>query len=215
MVVLASASLAGIPVSSNCELWLEPDTLEVRDTADVYVVVRDLYGEVIPGLTCDFISDRGPTDVVIGTPDVTDDNGFAQARVTTVYEPVFSVSHITVDVEDVIIGPVNLYWRCRAGVDGGEGAIARPVVRKGSPNPFSESTEIGYALPAGGNVRFEIFDVQGRKVRTILAGGVSAGNHTIVWDGRDDAGLAAASGVYRARMAEPACGEATSLILLR
>jgi hypothetical protein len=215
IVCLASASLAGIPVSSYCELWVEPDTLEVRDTADVFVILRDVYGELIPGLSCDFISDRGPTDIIIGTPNVSDENGLAQVRVTTVYEPFFSTSHITVDVEDVIIGPVSLFWMCRAGVDVGDGGMARPALWKGSPNPFRESTEISFALAAGGDVRFEIFDVQGRKVRSLSAGGISAGSHSIVWDGRDDEGSTVASGVYRVRMAEPACRETANLILLR
>jgi hypothetical protein len=103
---------------------------------------------------------------------------------------------------------------CRADVDAGAG-LARPMLGRGSPNPFRASIEIAYDLVAAGNVKFEIYNVEGRKIRTLALAGVGAGSHAVVWDGRDDAGRQAPSGVYRARMAEPACGETASLILLR
>jgi len=211
---LSAPAISGVPVSTYCEIWVEPDTLEVSDTADVYVIVRDLYAEVIPGLTCDFFSDRGPTDIILGSPDVTDLNGLASARLTTTYEPFFSQSHITVEVEGVVLGPVTISWECRAGVDAGD-LPAVPALRRNSPNPFSDVTEIRYAVVADADVRFDIFDVAGRKVRSIAAGPVAVGEHEVVWDGTGDDGVAVPSGIYYVRMSEPAGALPRPITLLR
>ena len=64
------------------------------------------------------------------------------------------------------------------------------------PSPFNPSTVIGYAIPAAGHVRLVVFVVNGRLVRTLVDAPVSAGRHRALWQGRDEAGRAVASGVY-------------------
>lgn len=64
------------------------------------------------------------------------------------------------------------------------------------PNPFNPSTFIRYSLPIDASVSLEIFDIMGRKVRSLLDGGKSAGYHTVVWNGRDNVGKDVASGTY-------------------
>jgi hypothetical protein len=73
------------------------------------------------------------------------------------------------------------------------------------PNPFNPATRIGFEIPQGGRsadqlVRLQIFDVQGRRVRTLIARPMRAGVHDVIWEGRDDSGTAVASGVYIARL---------------
>lgn len=64
------------------------------------------------------------------------------------------------------------------------------------PNPFNPQTFIEFALPQAGRVSLKIYDGRGRLVRTLVDGGREAGPHRVVWDGADDAGRAAASGVF-------------------
>ncbi|MBN2201588.1 T9SS type A sorting domain-containing protein [bacterium] len=64
------------------------------------------------------------------------------------------------------------------------------------PNPFNPSTVIRYGIPASGPVRMEVFDILGRKVRTILNGYENEGMGQAVWDGTDDRGNAVPAGVY-------------------
>lgn len=64
------------------------------------------------------------------------------------------------------------------------------------PNPMAGSTRIEYDLPAEGEVRLRIFDVAGRRVRTLVDGRKGAGRHAEQWNGRDEGGAAVASGVY-------------------
>ena len=69
------------------------------------------------------------------------------------------------------------------------------------PNPFNPSTTIRFDLPKEAPVTMEIYNVLGVRVRTLLAGeAVTAGHHTMVWDGRDDNGSVAPSGVYLYRI---------------
>jgi len=54
-------------------------------------------------------------------------------------------------------------------------------------------------LPSAGRARIEVFDLAGRRVRTLLDGERAAGRHAIVWDGRDDGGNAVGGGLYLLR----------------
>jgi len=69
------------------------------------------------------------------------------------------------------------------------------------PNPFNPSTKVRLYLPASGDLRLEVYDLQGRKVRSLYGGRIDAGWHTMVWDGRDDAGRVQSSGLYFMRAA--------------
>ena len=69
-----------------------------------------------------------------------------------------------------------------------------------SPNPFNPRTTVELVLPRASTVWLEIVDVQGRRVRTLVAGEVlQAGSYTRLWDGAGDDGRAMPSGVYLAR----------------
>ncbi len=64
------------------------------------------------------------------------------------------------------------------------------------PNPFNPSTTVRLYIPQSSDLDLVVYDVQGRKIRKLHTGGISAGWHTLVWDGRDDTGRSQASGMY-------------------
>ena len=64
------------------------------------------------------------------------------------------------------------------------------------PNPFNLSTKIGFSIPARGDVKISIYNILGRKIRTLIDKTYSAGSHTVVWDGTDGYGSLVASGIY-------------------
>lgn len=102
----------------------------------------------------------------------------------------------------------------------GETAGSRPLpgavsLRFAASHPSAGSAELLYGLPAPGAVTLEIFDVSGRRVRTLLRGVSAPGVHRAVWDGRDDAGAAAAPGVYLARLSHPAGSATQKLVTVR
>ncbi len=68
------------------------------------------------------------------------------------------------------------------------------------PNPFNPSTTIEFTLPERANVTLEVFNLLGQLVRTLHLGVLNAGVHRIQWDGRDEAGNPAPSGIYFYRL---------------
>lgn len=65
-----------------------------------------------------------------------------------------------------------------------------------TPNPFNPRTEVSFSVPHQARVDLQVYDVRGRRVRTLVSGVLGAGAHRVVWDGTDDVHQAVASGVY-------------------
>jgi len=64
------------------------------------------------------------------------------------------------------------------------------------PNPFNPETTIKYAVPKTGHIQIDVYNILGKKVRTLFDGTQVAGSYEIRWDARDDSGSALSSGVY-------------------
>ena len=65
------------------------------------------------------------------------------------------------------------------------------------PNPFNPATTIEFTIPEAATARLEVFDAQGRLVRTLAVRSyVAPARDRVVWDGVDDQGRAVASGLY-------------------
>lgn len=68
------------------------------------------------------------------------------------------------------------------------------------PNPFNPQTDIRYQIADIGFINLVVFDVLGRKVRTLVKKSQVAGSYQVTWDGRNDAGVAVSSGIYFYRL---------------
>jgi flagellar hook capping protein FlgD len=79
-------------------------------------------------------------------------------------------------------------------------AELRTMLLPNSPNPFRGSTRIGYTLAARAQVSLDIFNVSGRKVRTLVHDALDAGAQQATWDGRDDTGRHVTPGFYVVRL---------------
>ncbi len=76
-------------------------------------------------------------------------------------------------------------------------AEAVPLALVAAPNPLGRSgTRLSFTIPAAREASVEVFDVRGRRVRSLRAGPLPAGAHTVMWDGRDATGRMLPSGVY-------------------
>lgn len=83
----------------------------------------------------------------------------------------------------------------------GEGAVpAAWALLQNYPNPLNAGTVIPLVLSRPGQVELSIFDVLGQRVRRLVRGDRRAGPHAVAWDGLDDEGRPAASGVYVYRL---------------
>jgi hypothetical protein len=68
------------------------------------------------------------------------------------------------------------------------------------PNPFNPQTTIEYTVSERATVSIDVFDASGRLVLRLEHGERGPGTYRTVWDGRDGAGNALASGVYFVRL---------------
>ena len=126
-------------------------------------------------------------------------------------------SVVTVEVEAV--GPdfapsTHALTTAVPWADGGEVGSLRFALHANLPNPFRSRTRIGFDLPQAAPVALVIYDVQGRKVKTIVDGLVTAGRHVVEWDGRDGDDHVVASGVYLCRICSGEKAEVRKLVLL-
>ncbi|MBA7705282.1 hypothetical protein ES703_114108 [subsurface metagenome] len=69
-----------------------------------------------------------------------------------------------------------------------------------NPNPFNPTTTIEFSLPGEGFTTLAIYNLAGQKIRELIAGNMTAGAHSIVWDGMDDSGSPVSSGIYFSRL---------------
>ena len=83
------------------------------------------------------------------------------------------------------------------------------------PNPFNPETRIEFELPLNSHVSLVVYDLLGRQVRSLSEGDLTAGSHSIVWDGRDDSGSQVASGVYLYRLTAGSTQLTRKMLLLK
>jgi hypothetical protein len=83
------------------------------------------------------------------------------------------------------------------------------------PNPGGGVVTIKFTLSKREEVSIGVYDVRGRKIRSVFAESAEPGNHKIVWDGRDDSGRAVAPGLYLCRMKTESGADGKKIVILR
>ncbi|TSA25230.1 T9SS C-terminal target domain-containing protein [bacterium] len=81
-----------------------------------------------------------------------------------------------------------------------ENPNANTIILDNSPNPFSSQTEIKFSLKQSANVKIEIFNILGQKIKTVSDGYLNAGEHSVEWNGKDENGNSLSNGVYFYKM---------------
>jgi hypothetical protein len=104
------------------------------------------------------------------------------------------------------VEPGSTYWYCIGAVYAdGEWMSATeriaiptlsPVLRQNIPNPFNPTTSISFTVPARSRVRLDVYDVEGRHVKTLFDDMIEAGTRSARWDGTNERGDQVGSGVY-------------------
>jgi hypothetical protein len=88
-------------------------------------------------------------------------------------------------------------------------------LRQNVPNPFNPATTIHYTLADPGPVNLVVFNTSGKLVATLVDGERPAGQHVAHWDGTDDAGDKAPSGIYFYRLTTDETVELRRMTLIR
>lgn len=107
------------------------------------------------------------------------------------------------DVTSVPVSPV--------GKPGQLFASLRPVM----PNPVVRGARFAFELYRPGKVSLRVYDVTGRLVSTVVDGDLTAGTHSVAWDGRGADGLRLASGIYLYELSMNGQRAARRLVLTR
>ena len=68
------------------------------------------------------------------------------------------------------------------------------------PNPFNPTTTINYSLKENSKVSLKIYNIKGQKVKTLVNEVFPAGQHSVIWNGKDDLGEPVSSGIYFYKM---------------
>ncbi len=78
--------------------------------------------------------------------------------------------------------------------------IKEPYLEQVYPNPFNQSANIVFSLPEPEKISLNIVDMRGRMVYSLYSGTASRGRHVITWNGTNQTGMSAASGLYFVRL---------------
>jgi len=106
------------------------------------------------------------------------------------------------DVDLTLAHFTDIGWFTGTTGIGDPGVSAALVLAPVVPTPFAASAQIRFHLPGPDRVTVTVFDLQGRRLRTLAdAEAISAGIHAVEWDGRDAGGRTVAEGIYFVRVA--------------
>jgi len=168
----------------------------------------------------DYPSDIDPRDAFASTIFTYDAsrNGAIKAD-TGVYRVVyFAFGYEAIDNPDdraaVMQGIID--WLMPGSTAVGTDVLPAPMVLRGNvPNPFNPRTEIAFSLGAETRIELAIFDLQGHQLRVLESGVRAAGEHRVIWDGRDAAGHDLPSGTYFYRLQGAGQSQAHKMSLVR
>ena len=162
-----------------------------------------LGGPILPG-SSDAIVPAAPADSIFSTPVgikgiKVEEGGHKLVFLSFPFENV-PVGDPDPDNQSTLVARILGWFGSTTGIETND--IDRLAMRQNAPNPFNPVTKIAFTVPEdAGSVTLTIYNVSGRVVRRLVDGPLSAGPHSVVWNGRDDGGENLASGVYFARLA--------------
>jgi hypothetical protein len=141
-----------------------------------------------------------------------DPNALASTPFEAIYAPDSNQAHIAITAQ-------NAAW-FRDEIGGGVVAVGLAGAPEGlrlsaAPNPFRGSLRIDFTLPRAGAARVDVFGIDGRRVATLAAGSLTAGTHSVRWDGADGAGRRQPAGIYFVRVELAGAARYSRAVLVR
>ncbi len=116
---------------------------------------------------------------------------------------------------NVLMGAFDLYFDFTY-VDENEALSPdRYELSQNYPNPFNPTTIIHFSIPSRTHVDISVYNLLGRRVKTIADGMKDGGDHSAIWDGTDENGMPVATGVYLYRLKTGGFIETRKMLLLK
>ena len=90
-----------------------------------------------------------------------------------------------------------------------------PRLMQNYPNPFNSSTTIQYQISASTRVRLDIFNLTGQRIKSLLNGYQLPGSYEVTWDGTDERGTLASTGIYLIKLQTDGFCEVRKVLLIK
>ncbi len=94
---------------------------------------------------------------------------------------------------------INIELQNSSGIDN-PFVLQKNISVTNYPNPFKSETTINYSIPVSSNVIIEIYDIQGKKIKTLVNEYHALGNHSVVWNGTNENEIPTGTGIYFYRL---------------
>lgn len=95
------------------------------------------------------------------------------------------------------------------------GNIAGYSLGKNYPNPFNPETDISFTLPERTDATLTIYNLLGKAIKVLVDREMSAGTHTVHWNGRDEYGNPVSSGIYFYRLKADTFDQTMKMVLMK
>jgi hypothetical protein len=190
--------------------WIPLPGLPQGAVIDSLTVCHDLINQdtYITQIRLTQISDPDVSPVIHDDPtDYTLQGGRCESQAATTSVPIAGAVHLGIRFD--VASPAHFIEIGGIGIklapsptpvnDQLPGAGAS-LLEQNRPNPFNPATTIAFDLERSQPVTLEVYTVDGMHVVTLRDERLSAGSHTVTWNGRDDVGREMASGVYLYRL---------------
>ena len=116
---------------------------------------------------------------------------------------------------DEILNNIELVFYENLDSDDFEASLPKLTLHNNYPNPFNPTTTISFDLPETGDVKLEIFNSKGQKVKTLLNEKMNSGQHSVIWNGKDMRNKNAVSGIYFYRISNKDYSETKKMMLIK
>jgi hypothetical protein len=180
--------------------------MDIGNIVAVQVTQTLTPGACLPGLPCASAADRDQMNGVkmndfaawYDEPADVNSDGVINGSDVAVMAWLLAVPTADAD-QNGVVDAVDA-WRAIAAVET-PAAMKAAQLHPARPNPFNPATVLSFTLPTDARVDLAVYDLMGRRVRTLVAGeSRAAGRHEMAWDGCDQSGQAVAAGVYVYRL---------------
>lgn len=138
---------------------------------------------------------------------------YRDSRLRAVNEYWYMLEQVDTDGSAETFGPVQV--TLGTNVSDAESTPDQYRLYSNFPNPFNPVTLIRYDLPVSGYTDLTVYDMTGRRIKSLVQTWQSAGQHAVRWDGADQLGRQVSSGVYIYRLQSGKEIKSRKMMLLR
>jgi hypothetical protein len=123
--------------------------------------------------------------------------------------------YVTASGQDMLPSIDTVAVHVSSGIDNDPLVPAQTYLGNNYPNPFNPTTDIQFAIADPDRIKLEIYDITGRKVKTLIDSHCSAGTHEVRWDGVNENGQPASAGMYLYRLSTSDKDLVKKMVLLK